>query len=124
MNGDCPPGNKRTLYSLPRFDEAVAVVKRVVYGQRYTIQGQTLVTTPRNSPLVAAMWVENLSLVPGMRSWYKRMQRRCGQHTPCLAWAFEFGIPNERSRLLALLRHQDRACVVRVLSASPSCCST
>jgi hypothetical protein len=94
LHRGCPPGNKRTPYPPARFDEAVAAVKRVVYGQRYTIQGQTVVTTPRNSPLVAAMWVDGRSsLIPGMRTWYKVMQRRCGQHTPYLAWAFEFAIP-------------------------------
>jgi hypothetical protein len=28
-----------------------------------------------------------------MERWYKMMQRRCGSHTPYLAWAFAFNVP-------------------------------
>ena len=94
LHRGCPPGNTRTPYQHPRFDEAVAAAKQVVYGQRYTEQGQTIVTSPRNTRLVAAMEVvRGNTLIPGMPGWYKMMQRRCGRHTPSQGWAFEFASP-------------------------------
>jgi hypothetical protein len=89
----CPPANFRPPRP-PGFSEAVAIAKRVVYGQRYTEQGQTIVTTPRNTRLVAAMEIDRgVTLIPGMPRWYALMQRRCGKRTPLHAWAFEFAIP-------------------------------
>jgi len=93
LHRECPPGNERTPYPTVRFDAAFAQAKRALYGQRVTIQGQTLVLGPRNTDLAAAMRVENLSLVPGMQRWYKVMQHRCGAHAPAIAWAFEFDVP-------------------------------
>jgi hypothetical protein len=93
LHRGCPPGNKRTPYPPVGFDAAFAQAKRALYGQRANIQGQTYVFGPRNTQLGAAMRGENLSLVPGMQRWYKVMQRRCGSHTPYMAWAFEFDVP-------------------------------
>jgi hypothetical protein len=90
----CPPGNKRTPYATVRFDAALAQAKRVIYGRRYTIQGQTIVLGPRNTDLAAAMRIDgSSSLIPGMRRWYKLMERRCGAHTPSGAWALQFDVP-------------------------------
>ena len=117
LRRSCPPANFRPPYP-PGIDEAVAVAKRVVYGQRYTMQGQTIVTSPRNTRLVAAMELDRgVTLIPGMLRWYAVMQRRAQAHPlPRL------GVPvrhsDERARLLAFLRRQDRACVVRVLVVS------
>jgi hypothetical protein len=72
------------------FGAAFAVAKRSVYGQRFDIQGQTYVSNGRNTQLMAAMLVENLSLVPGMRTLYRVMRNRCGKRTPYDAWAFSF----------------------------------
>lgn len=90
LHRSCPPGNKRTPYLPAGFDAALAHAKRALYGERFNIQGQTYVTSPRNTELVAAMRVEDLSLVPGMQALFKQMQRRCGNHTPYAAWAFTF----------------------------------
>ena len=89
----CPPARFRPPYP-PRLDEAVVVAKRIAYGQRYTEQGQTIVTSPRNTRLVAAMEVNrHATLIPGMTRWYAVMERRCGKRTPVQAWAFEFSFP-------------------------------
>jgi len=93
LRRSCPPANFRPSYP-PGIDEAVALAKRVVYGQRYTMQGQTIVTSPCNTRLVAAMELDRgVTLIPGMLRWYAVMQRRCGKRTPFHAWAFEFAIP-------------------------------
>jgi hypothetical protein len=93
LHRSCPPGNKRTPYPPVQFDVALAQAKRALYGRRVSAQGQTYVLGPRNTSLAAVMRVQNLALVPGMQRWYAAMERRCGSHTPYLAWAFQFDVP-------------------------------
>jgi hypothetical protein len=90
----CPPGNGRTPYLRASFDDALRQVKRVVYGQKITEQGQTVITSPRNTDLSASMHVQRgVTLVPAMQAWYRVMQHRCRSHTPPVAWGFDFAIP-------------------------------
>jgi len=90
LHRGCPPGNQRTPLLRSAFPAALAQAKREIYGQRFNIQGQAFVTSARNTSLVAAMRVQKLSLVPGMRALYKQMRTRCEVHTPHIAWAFIF----------------------------------
>jgi hypothetical protein len=65
LHRECPPGNKRTPYPPATFGAALVQAKRVLYGQRANIQGQTYIYGPRNTQLFAAMQVQDLALVPG-----------------------------------------------------------
>lgn len=86
----CPPGDEGATYPATSYEGALAQAKRAVYGRRFSIQGHTYIASPRNTQLVAAVHVQNLSLVPGMRKLFSVMHRRCGKHTPYTAWSFTF----------------------------------
>ncbi len=86
LHRGCPEGERQIV----SFGAALAVAKRAVYGQRFDIQGQTYVSNGRNTQLVSGMLIENLSLVPGMRTLYRVMRKRCAKRTPYDAWAFSF----------------------------------
>lgn len=55
LHRSCPPGDSGTPYLPVRFDAALAQAKRALYGQRFSIQGQTYIAGLRNTELVAAV---------------------------------------------------------------------
>jgi hypothetical protein len=90
LHRGCPPGGSGATYPTTTYEAALVQAKRAAYAQRFSIQGQAYASNAQNTELVSAVRVQNLSLVPGMRKLFSVMHRRCGKHTPYIAWSFTF----------------------------------
>jgi hypothetical protein len=95
-----------------KLDEAVAAARRLLIRGYVSAQGQTILLTPKNSPILEVMTLARTAIpLPGAATLRSKAARQCGMETAEASWAVMIGrpaaMPRESIRLVFLLKTKE-----------------